>query len=226
MQQLLSFELLSKMPPDILRNLWKHHTTKQVRRSEVLYRAGDSANSLYLLEKGLIGLVFYSEAGGEHLLRIFGRGQYLGHRSLFAEEAHHATAVALENSHLICIPSHCVYSLLDRYPSLSRMFLKNLASELRQSEIQRVSVIASEVEARVASALIYIQSIDEDHHWTRKEIADFIGSTGPTVTKVLLGFRKRGWIEFAARKILIRDKRSLLKLQGNLSVSSSEFIKK
>ncbi|HND86394.1 MAG TPA: Crp/Fnr family transcriptional regulator, partial [Pseudobdellovibrionaceae bacterium] len=220
MHQLLSFELLSKMPESVLREIWKHHSTKQVRRSEVIYRAGDVPKYLYLLEKGLVGLVFFSEKGTEHLLRIFGRGQFFGHRSVIAEQAHHATAIALENSHLICIPAHCVLSAIKQNPEASLILMKRLAFELGQAEIKRVNVIDADVESRVASALVYIQSIDQDHHWTRKEIADFIGSTGPTVTKTLLRFRKLGWIEFHSRKIVIRDHRRLLDLCGEFGSRS------
>lgn len=209
---LKKFDVFSELPQNIIQNLLKEHRVLKLKRGEYLYHSGDEVKNLFLIDKGLVGLVALTSKGGEHLLRLYKTGQFFGHRALFAEEHYHGSSQALENSEIIAIPRFCIERLLDMYPKFSKIFLRLLSQELRIAEQQRVIISESDVEARVASALLYIKQVDSERNWTRKEIADFCGSTGPTVIKVILKFGQQGLIHFQGRKIEILKKDQLLKL--------------
>lgn len=209
---LKKFEIFSELPQNIIQNLAQEHRILDVKRGQYLYHSGDEVKNLYLIEKGLVGLVSITPKGGEHLLRIYKSGQFFGHRSLFAKERYFNSSLALDNSKIILIPSFCIYRLVDIFPKLANVFLTYLSRELRLAEERRITISESDVEARVASALLYIKQIDPDRNWTRKEIADFCGSTGPTVIKIILKFRQKGYIHFQGRKIEILKKDQLIKL--------------
>jgi CRP-like cAMP-binding protein len=209
---LKQFEIFSELPIEIIENLLREHKILKLKRGDFLYHVGDQANSLFLIQKGLLGLVVNTEKGGEHLLRLFRTGQFLGHRSLFAKEPYHASSMALEDSEVIQIPAFCIERLMMKYPQMAILFLKKLSSELKLAEQQRIAITERDVMCRVAEAILYIKQIDPDHAWTRKEIADFVGSTGPTVTKILIKMNKKGLIRLKGRQIEIAQRSLLEKL--------------
>ncbi|HPI40199.1 MAG TPA: Crp/Fnr family transcriptional regulator [Pseudobdellovibrionaceae bacterium] len=209
---LKKFQLFSTLPQNIIQNLFKEHRLLKLKRGDYLYHSGDEVKNLFLIEKGLVGLISITPKGGEHLLRLYKSGQMFGHRALFADERYFGSSQALEPSDIIVIPSFCINRLIDIYPKLAKVFLQLLSQELRLAEQQRVMISESDVEARVAGALLYIKQVDSERNWTRKEIADFCGSTGPTVIKVIIKFGEMGLIRFHGRKIEILHKDRLLKL--------------
>ena len=179
---------LSKPCQDFIQKFSKSQTYK---RGDFLYRAGDPPKGIYFIQEGLFGLVSISEKGNEHLLRLFKAGQYFGHRTLLAEEKYHANAIAIESSHVFFVENTKIFEMIDKYPDFSRFLLKNIAKELRLAEIRRVSISENDVSTRVSEALVVLNSLYPNHKWTRKEIADFCGSTTATVIKTLSKMKEK-----------------------------------
>ena len=102
--------------------------------------------------------------------------------------------------------------IYERFPSGYRAIVQALARELRQAEIRIASLSEKDVTARVAEALIYLKKVDPLHLWTRKEIADFCGSTTATVIRVLARLESSGVIRQEGRSILFRNEQALLDL--------------
>lgn len=185
---------------------------RQFRRGERIYSAGESPTHLFAIESGLVGLTLVSPSGAEHLLRLFGAGNYFGHRSVLAQETYHADAMALEESQVKCVRVDELARVLGRDAEVSRDLLQQLARDLGRAERQRVDWLESDVHSRVAEAVVYLKERYGDHRWTRAEIASFCGSTVSTVIKTLAKFEERGWIAQNGREIQVRDRAALLAL--------------
>lgn len=184
------------------------------KRGDTIYGPGDSPQGLFFIQEGLVGLMLIGAASGkEHLMRFFKQGQFFGHRSLFANEGHHGTAVALEPTVLKLIPKANVLNVLSRHPQLYRDVVAILAKELRRCEVQHVMILEHQILARTAQALIYLKDIHPDHMWTRQEIANFCASTVSTVIKALAELEDLGLIRQSGRLIEILDRSGLLALQ-------------
>jgi CRP-like cAMP-binding protein len=181
-------------------------------RGEFVYRQGEEARHLYLLESGLIGLVTLNVSGKERLVRLFKGGQFLGHRSLLAGEAHHGSARALEASQVRRLPLENFEAFLQSNPSALRQLTQVLARDLRRAELALSAATDASVAERVAESLIYLLDEHAEHQWTRQEIADFSGSSTPTVFRVLADFERRGWVATQRRTIKILQREALLKL--------------
>lgn len=193
-----------------------HSIRRSYKRGEFLYREGETPGGIFLIVKGLVGLVSLGDRGNEHLLRLFKCAQYLGHRSLFAEEPYHASAVALEPCEVDFIPKAHVMRVLREDIDLAILFIQNLSRALGHVERRKVSFAEKDVVGRVAEAIVYLRELHPEHNWTRKEIADFCSSTTPTVIRVLSRFEKEGLLRFSKRRIEIVQKDLLL----NYSIDS------
>lgn len=197
------------------KELAKGTTMHPLKRGETLYQTGDLPTGLHFIQHGLIGLVAIGSTGNEYLIRLAKTGQYVGHRSLFAGETHHATAVALEDTHVISVSKTVILRVISLFPKVALLILETISKELKNAELGRVSLADKNVIARVAESLLYLYERFPEHQWTRREIAEFCGSTTPTVIRTLAKLEAQGIILQTGRKIEILKKGVLLELTAN-----------
>lgn len=201
-----------QLPSSLQKRLDSKKSVKKIKKGEYLYRLGDEPLFIYIVEKGLVGLTYTGIKGDEHLLRIFKPGKVHGHRSIFAKEKYHSSAVALEDSEVSVIPKECLFEMIRQKPEVAFHFLKTLAIELKEAEVKLISQSEKDVAGRIADALIYLTEHYPEHRWTRREIAEFCGSTTATVIKVMAKFEEKSWISQEGRKFTILKKKNLLSL--------------
>lgn len=162
----------------------KHGRKLRLERGEYLYNEGDASRYIYAIESGLVGLYKVTSEGKEILLRVFGKGYFLGHRSFITGEEHHATAVVLSKSNIYQISTSSFSSLLEN-SQYARLVLRVLGKELRHCENRFAKMQEKDTLFRVAEALIFLKCRDPKYQWTRKEIADFCGLTMESVIRAL-----------------------------------------
>ncbi len=186
-----------------------------LKRGETLYRVGDAPTGFHFIQCGIIGLWASGPTGNEYLIRLAKTGQYVGHRSLFAEEVHHATAIALEDTTIISVSKEVIFHVIQIFPKISLLILETIAKELKHAELGRVSIADKNVIARVAESVLYLKERFPEHMWTRREIAEFCGSTTPTVIRALKKLETDGIIQQAGRTIKILKREALLDLAAS-----------
>lgn len=210
-------QLLQVLSPEARVYLEKHRVRKSYKRGETVYNMGEAPAGLYLIESGLVGLVFHSAKGSDHLLRLFKSGQVFAHRSYFAKEHHHAAAVAFEPTEASLIRHDAIEEIIRIDPEFLRYMIEFLAKELRSAELQRVLVSETGVLVRVAHAVAVMKDFDPTHRWTRSEIANFCASTTPTVVRALAELEFRGLIKQSGREIEVIDRDTLLHLEDEMT---------
>lgn len=192
------------------KDLFAQAVAKNFRRGDVVYRAGENPQNIYFVESGLVGLGLWGESGKDHLVRLFREGQIFGHRSLFANEPYHATATVIDDSVLRVMNKNEMRQQMKGNCDLAEKLLQTLAIELRRAEAKQLTLSEKDAPARIAEAVVYLKELHPEYSWTRQEIADFCGTTTPTVIRTLARFVEDGLIEQRGREILILDKKTLL----------------
>lgn len=187
-------------------------TLLSFKKGEVLFREGDIPKGVYCISSGVIKLNHHDADGKEILLRVHKRGEVIGYRALFAEEAYHATAVAHENTEVCFIPVDVLKGIMSTEPSLSLSFLKQMSKELHGAEDRMSAVISKPVSSRVAEALLYFKGELPDSKWTRRDIAEWTGTTPETVMRTLAQFESEGLIRQEGRRVYIENHNELLKI--------------
>lgn len=204
---------LEIFPPDARQDLLNRNQRREYKRGDIIYRSGEAPHSMYIVERGLIGLTMLGPSSGrEYLLRFFKHGQIFGHRALFSGEGYHATATVLESSTVLMISKESLFAALDRSPQIYRDILTIVSKELRHCEEQHVMILENQILPRVAQAVIYLRELYPQHNWTRQEIANFCASTVSTVIKALAELEDLGLIRQEGRSIEILKREELLAL--------------
>src|SRR5690606_4658467 len=124
------------------------------QKGELMYRAGDRSDSLYIVNKGKMKIYRLSESGKEQLIRILQPGDFTGELALFRQGIHEAYAEAMENSQICQIKSEDLQPLLLKYPSISLKILSEFANRLDSAEKQTANVATEKVETRIAMFLV------------------------------------------------------------------------
>lgn len=179
---------------------------KQIQRKEVLYRAGDQAESLYRLERGLIRIIEILPDGRQLTLRHVLPGDYFGEEALNVL-AYRYTAEALTEAACLSLDPRLL-----RLDEL-RQVADSLASQIRQIQLDETRLRWGELKSRICRYLVYLAStaaMGQDERGTyviasHEEIADATASTRESVSKLLSDLRQQGSLRTGYRKIYLAD---------------------
>lgn len=189
------------------------------QKGELMYRAGDRSDSLYIVNKGKMKIYRLSESGKEQLIRILQPGDFTGELALFRQGIHEAYAEAMENSQICQIKSEDLQPLLLKYPSISLKILSEFANRLDSAEKQTANVATEKVETRIAMFLVECLEQNQSASniielpMSKKDLASYLGTTPETLSRRLREFEDAGYIEQKGQremKIIDPDKLLLI----------------
>jgi len=205
------FEALSE---DDARALRSEVINVSLGRGERLFAEGDDGDKLYIILKGKIKLTKAAHDGRENLLSVHGPGEMFGELSLFDPTPRTASATAVTDATLAGLTHDDVRAWLATRPEVAMHMLGALAQRLRRINEIKADLVFTDVPGRVAKALLDLATrfgvqqelgIQVNHDLTQEELAQLVGASRETVNKALADFAARGWIQLAAKSVLLVD---------------------
>jgi CRP/FNR family transcriptional regulator len=195
-----SLPMFRGLPEGDRRRIEEIATLKELRRGDVLWNAGDPADALTLIVKGRVKIVRHG-GGADMILEIFGEGEPVGAVAVYNRMPYPASAVALDATTVLQVPSRDYFALLERHPDLSRALISemtrlytSLARKLEDSRSQRV-------EARIAQLFLSLaERMGRDGEGgtviavtlSRQEVAEMVGTTVESAIRVLSRWGRSG----------------------------------
>jgi CRP/FNR family transcriptional regulator len=186
----------------------------EFRRRRFIYRAGDVADSLYIIERGRVKICSIEEATGrEAVIDIVGRGALFGESSLYSAGVREKCAIAYENVRLLRIPAGVYREGMAASRELYDYTFRMLGQRLSRAERRVVDFALDAIPARLDKLLAELSErygreeeggVLIDLALPHREIASIVGSTRESVTVRLNALRRAGIIDFVDRKILIK----------------------
>ncbi len=183
---------------------------KKVRRKEVVYRAGDRAEVLYHLERGLVRIIEILPDGRQLTLRHVLPGDYFGEEAL-SERQYKYTAEALTEAAAFAVDPKTLSN------EDLRALAGSLASQMVQVQAYETHLQWGELRSRICRYLLYLAATaakgqDERGIFvtaSHEEIADATASTRESVSKLLSDLRHEGILDTGYRKIYLVDRKNL-----------------
>jgi CRP/FNR family transcriptional regulator, cyclic AMP receptor protein len=183
-------------------------------RGERLFREGDTGDQLYIILTGKIKLTRAAPDGRENLLSVHGPGEMFGELSLFDPVPRTASATAVTDAELAGLAHDALRTFLSTRPEVAIHLLQALAQRLRRINDVKADLVFTDVPGRVAKALLDLaerfgvpnpDGVQVNHDLTQEELAQLVGASRETVNKALADFAARGWIQLAAKSVLVVD---------------------
>jgi len=190
-------------------------TAADYRRRRFVYRAGDVADSLFVIARGRVKICSVEvESGREAVIDIVGAGALFGESALYDGGTRERCAVAYENARLLRIPvgvyQEGMFTSRGLYDYTFRMVGQRLARAERRVADFALDAIPARLDKLLAElSERYGERVDAgvliDIPLPHREIASIVGSTRESVTVRLNAMRRAGIIDFVDRKILIKN---------------------
>jgi CRP/FNR family transcriptional regulator, cyclic AMP receptor protein len=205
------FEALSEEDASALR---AGIITVHLNRGERLFSEGDTGDKLYIILSGKIKLTKAAPDGRENLLSVHGPGEMFGELSLFDPIPRTSSATAVTNAELAGVAHEDLRTWLSTRPEVAMHLLQALAKRLRRINEVKADLVFTDVPGRVAKALLDLAErfgvptpagIQVNHDLTQEELAQLVGASRETVNKALADFAARGWLQLAAKSVLLTD---------------------
>ena len=123
-----------------------------LKAGETLFRQGDAARGLYLLETGRVRLVRHTPDGHQVPLHTVQPGESFAEASLFARE-YHCDCVCLATARVILLPARQVIGLLREGDDAALALVARLASHVRDLRARAELRAIRDVRLRLLAAL-------------------------------------------------------------------------
>jgi CRP-like cAMP-binding protein len=142
------------------------------------------------------------------LLSLQGPGDVFGELALLGEEGtRSATVAALESAETLSVIRGEFSQLAARYPTVNHVLVTLLAAQLRRSNERLVEAHYVDADTRVRRRLRELAELYADGTipLTQEDIAEIAGTSRATVNRVLREEEKKGSIELARGRTIVRD---------------------
>ena len=209
--------IFNHLTPEQMQEIMQVVQSVSFKKGEMIYYAGDTSNSLYIVNRGQVKIYLLSEDGKEQIVRVLKHGDFIGELALFQQSVHESYAEALVNTQICLITSADLEKLLLKYPTIAMEILHEFSNRLADSEKQTMSVATERVETRLALYLadLYDQDISNSNMITlpmsKKDLAAYLGTTPETLSRRLTDFEAAQYIrQKGQRKIEILNLDALL----------------
>jgi CRP-like cAMP-binding protein len=204
---------LSDAPGTLSRSLRALAKPVVIEAGAILFEQGDAGDAMFAIETGALEISVVSASGRKLALDVLRAGDVLGEIALFDEGPRTATVTALEPSRLGRILSGDVYAAMARDPELARDMMRLAGRQFRRVNAQLHEQVFLPLAVRLARKLLHLT--DRGGRPTdrlampQSDLAEFVGTTRESVSKVLSGWRREGIVEISRSALILRDREAL-----------------
>jgi len=206
--------LFRRVAPDDRQRLAAVAGLREFAKGAMLFQEGDASESLYTVVTGRVKVFKSTPRGTDVILEIFGPGDPVGAVAVYESRPYPASAIALEPTECLLIPSRAFFALLETHPSMVRGLLVGLTHRLVELTNRLAELSGGRVEARLARFFLKLaQDMGQRRDGgtfiplvlSRQELADMIGTTIETSIRIMSRWGKDGVVRTEKNGFLVVD---------------------
>ncbi|GGW66629.1 Crp/Fnr family transcriptional regulator [Winogradskyella epiphytica] len=202
-----------------LRQVSACKSTRFYKKGDVIFDEGESLNGIFCVRSGVAKLTKLSANGKDHTVKLLGKGELLGQRSVISDERTNLSAVAINDIELCYVPKDQLLTHIQGNNAFSLDILRNLATDLRGAEDDLINMAQKSVKQRLTEVLIYVQNTfghDSEGYLSlvlsREEYASIVGTATESAIRILSQFKKDGLISTTGKQIKIENLEGLKRI--------------
>ena len=197
-------------------------SVETIERGKTIFFPGDPAERVYLLRRGAVRLSRVYESGEEITVALLRENSLFGVLSLLtgqrSDRFYHA--VAFTRVEMVTAPATSVRRAIEQDASVGLLLLQGLSSRILQTETMIETLTHRDMSSRLVSFLLVLcrdfgvpssEGITIDLRLSHQAIAEAIGSTRVTITRLLGDLRNDGLVQIDRKKITVFDPIALAK---------------
>ena len=183
------------------------------RRDDVIFAAGETGNTLHLLEAGHVALRVPTLSGEPVTLTIVAPGDAFGELALLRRSSRRsATAIALDDVRTRVLTADAFRAMVAEHPTVERLLVGILAARVNRLTTHLVDSLSLPVDQRVVRRLVEVCRVYAAPDatavvvpLTQEDLAGLAGTTRPTVNTVLRRLAGDGVVSLSRGRIEVHD---------------------
>lgn len=186
---------------------------KRYPKDTVVFFENEEGDFFFTILEGRIKVTILGDDGREVILSVLGPGDFFGEMALLDNEPRSATAIAVEESELLSLHRNDFQSVLNDNRSITSALIRVLSTRLRRANHQISTLALLDVYGRVARVIVDMAREEGKRlrdgriafrRATHQEIANRIGTTRETVTRMLKDLERQGLIHVEGKEIVVQ----------------------
>ncbi len=211
------------LPDDTLRDFEARRTARSYSKGNTLFVEGQPASEVYVLCTGRIKLCAYSAEGRSLIVRIAEPGEVLGLSACISRVVHETTAQAISDCQVNCFRRDEFVDLLAKDPNAALNAVRELSYLYHKAHTLICSLgLSGSASDKLAKLFLGWcgktqdngQSVRIPMSYTHEELAEMIGTSRETVTRLMSRFRDRDLIQQDRGSLIIQDPKKLKAVIG------------
>ena len=207
---LRAIPLFSHVVDSDLEQIASHLIERRYPRNTTIVEEGLPGDYMYILREGRVKVTKLSEDGREKILAFFEPGQFVGEMALLERAPRSASVKALTPVRVLALSRADFTGLIRKSPDLAISVIRELSGRLRAVNDQASALSFQRVKDRTKGLLVRLakdEAADRDHlltpALTHQQIADMIGTSRETVTRVVKDLKTSGWLGQEGKRYVI-----------------------
>ncbi|MBV9610408.1 MAG: Crp/Fnr family transcriptional regulator [Acidobacteria bacterium] len=210
--------LFSTLPPKIQEAVEAVKFTTTYPNGAVLFVEGQAPRGIFIVESGRVKLSVCARDGKTLILRIAEPGEVIGVGSAVSERACETTAETQGPCALTFIRQNDLLRLMRHHNEFAILMAEQLSAEYASTcqEIRSLILSDSATEKLARLLLGWLEKNGDARHpgkmklaMTHEEIAQMIGTSRETVTRLLATFKRKQFIQQSGATLFVRNRTAL-----------------
>jgi CRP/FNR family cyclic AMP-dependent transcriptional regulator len=213
LELLRTVPIFSELTDEDITSLARLSSRRRYPKDQVVFFENEEGDFFFMILEGRIKVTILGDDGREVILSVLGPGDFFGEMALLDNEPRSATAIAVEDSELLSLHRTDFQSVLTENRSITSALIKSLTARLRKANHQISTLALLDVYGRVARVIAEMAR-DEGRRLrdgriafrraTHQEIANRIGTTRETVTRMLKDLERQGLIHVEGKELVVQ----------------------
>ncbi|PYQ12701.1 MAG: Crp/Fnr family transcriptional regulator [Acidobacteria bacterium] len=186
---------------------------KRYPKDTVIFFENEEGDFFFTILEGRVKVTILGDDGREVILSVLGPGDFFGEMALLDNEPRSATAIAVEETELLSLHRNDFQTVLNDNRSITTALIRVLSARLRRANHQISTLALLDVYGRVARVIVDMAREEGKRlrdgriafrRATHQEIANRIGTTRETVTRMLKDLERQGLIHVEGKEIVVQ----------------------
>jgi CRP-like cAMP-binding protein len=192
----------------------------EFKKGDIIIHEGSLNSNIIYLKSGLVKEYVRTPGEKEQILQIVKKYSYLGLPSLFGDRVNHYSYAALEDIKVCYIELGVFNNLIRDNGEFAYQILVSVSTDSLNNFHRFMSQSHKKTYGKVADAMLYFsriiyEDLEFEIPFTRQELADLIGISRESATRVLLKLKDDGILSVDERHVKINDLELLQQISRN-----------
>ncbi len=211
LDSLRTIPLFAGVDDDDLESIAALLIERKIPKGHTIVEEGLSGDYMYILAEGEVKVTKLSGDGREKILELLGPGAFFGEMSLLDNAVRSASVKTLAETRILALSRSDFLKELRHNPDLAMAVIQELTHRVRQMDEQASSLSFQRVKERTQGLLIRLAKGNADRpdgrratpSLTHQQIADMIGTSRETVTRIVKRLKEDGWLAQEGKQYLV-----------------------